>query len=56
MRKHELIDIGTDKRGWRDKTGRFRGAEDVRRSLAQRHSAHATAKHGYGERGDRRAC
>jgi hypothetical protein len=55
--KRELIDTGTDKRYVRrDKQGRFTESDDVGRSLGQDRRRHAAteAKHGQGDRGDRR--
>ena len=54
--KRELIDTGTDKRYVRrDRSGKFKEADDVSRSLAQdqRRKAGTKAKRGQGDRGDR---
>lgn len=57
MPDRELIDTGTDRRFVRrDEGGRFRGSDDVGRSLAQdvRRKAKTIAKPGQGDRGDRK--
>lgn len=57
-KKRELIDTGSDKRYVRrDRSGRFQESDNVGRSLAQdrKKKAKATAKPGYGDRGDRKA-
>jgi hypothetical protein len=56
--ERELIDTGTDKRYVRrDDQGRFKEEVDVGRSLAAdgRQHAKTEAKHGQGDRGDRKS-
>jgi hypothetical protein len=55
--KRELVDTGKDKRYVRrDGHGRFNESDDVGRSLTRdrKKKAHAAAKRGQGDRGDRK--